>query len=64
MLAMHLFLVYTGYSCQPSLIYSFDKLCDNIVYDESGRGNNGQLHASVVIGEGEQSISFLILADF
>jgi len=43
--------IYTGYSCQPSLLYSFDKMCDQTVYDESGRGNNGQLHASVIVGQ-------------
>ena len=47
------FSVYTGYSCQPSLLYSFDKMCDQTVYDESGRGNNGQLHASVIVGQGK-----------
>ncbi|XP_057304151.1 uncharacterized protein LOC130641387 isoform X2 [Hydractinia symbiolongicarpus] len=32
---------HTGYTCEPTLVYSFDTVCDRSVYDESGKGNNG-----------------------
>eukprot|EP00794_Sanderia_malayensis_P015384 gene15384-16963_t len=45
--------IYTGYTCQPSLLYTFDKICNTTVYDESGKGNNGQLFGKTQIIDDE-----------
>ena len=47
---------YIGYICKPVLLYSFDKACDRTVYDESGRGNNGQLIGGAKVSGGKQHI--------
>ena len=35
-------LEHNGYMCEPSSFYSFDIFANDIVFDESRKGNNGK----------------------